>query len=181
MALFLFFLNLVWSGAALIYDLPAIASIPLWAWAFVIVCPLYPFLLALMWWYRLKKKTIPPFLLGFGGLASAFYGILALIFYPLLLHYDHFSWNAILQIFWVWAYAIQGWYFFLTSPPPTRIRAATCLFLATSLVIDYYTQGFNYLAISQLPDLVQKIILFLSFGILLTLFLLPRSKNKHRD
>lgn len=148
--LILITLNLFWSGAATIYDRTAIQAVPAWALMFTVVCPLYPLLLALVW-YRLLHNLRPlPLLTSFAALPAATYAVLSLVFYPLIMRHEGFSLIDCGQILWVLFYGLQGWYA-LNRFTPSKIPLLTSgLFMLTSIIVQYRTLSFGYLGIDIL-------------------------------
>jgi hypothetical protein len=157
----LIWLNLFWSLCAWIYDGPTLLSIPSLALPFVVICPLFPLLLAGVW---LGKKTEKNniYLQYLAILPSCIYGLLALFFYPLLLHFDHFSWSALLEIPWVLFYGIQGWYLLPSLPRHLPALTLTSVFLLVSFFIQFSYKSFGYLAIDLLPLPYQILLLCLA-------------------
>lgn len=142
--------NLFWSTCSLIYDIPVIATIPPWAWIFVVICPIYPLLMSGVWLTQTRNKAPHPLLLAFASLPSAAYGLLAFTYYPMIMLVVGFSWSAVLQIPWVLFYSIQGWYWLRRGAKPYAYAAA--LFLAISFTIQYRFQTFGYLDVASFSD-----------------------------
>jgi hypothetical protein len=156
--------NLLLTIASLFYDAPVLPSIPLWAWPFVVVCPLYPLLLALYWWKRW------PWLAPFAILPAATYGIGALVYYPMLMHATYVNWQDIGTIFWVWLYAAQAWYFMRSAPLTTAPLILALLFLFASFSIQMITLSYGYLEYASLtPDMRLALFCIVCVGSLITL------------
>ena len=154
-------LDILWSLSALIYDFQAIQLIPLWARIFVIICPLYPLLLTLVW-TTLLKQMIHPWLFSIAVLPSAVYGVLGLFFYPLTMYFDHYSWEAVFQIGWVLFYSLQAWYLLRIYNPPLLSKLFAVLFITLSLGVQFLNQTFGYLAVDVLPAPAQYFLLSLA-------------------
>ncbi len=141
----LIFINIIWAVSALIYDIPAIAEIPIYFWPFIVICPVYPALLALVWWKTYKKKKLNDYLLAFASLPSVIYFIGALIFYPTLMVINGFDWSDFGQIFWVAVYGLQGIYLLTNYSIKKSPILLVTIFLLTSFVIQYFTKTYDYL------------------------------------
>ena len=146
-------LDLFWSGAAWWVDWPKLTTIPFWAWFFVIVCPIYPLLLAGVWLSVLRDKELNQYLLAFAALGSAILGIMAIVFYPATMVARGWDWNAFGQIFWVAFYSIQGWYLIFKY----RIKLSPALiaffYFLVKFTIDYKFKTFGYLDLAGTPNL----------------------------
>ena len=154
----LIWLNIGLSLFSLSYDLHVIRTIPLWAWPFVVICPLWPLVLALAWYTNNK------YLKGFAALATASYGLLAIVFYPLLMHATFFNWPDTGNIIWVWLYAIQGWYLLRTHKVPLPAILIAFTFLITSFTIQYKTLGFGYLDYAALSPQMRIFLLGVAYA-----------------
>jgi len=144
-------LNLFWSGAAWVYDLDKLITIPLYLWPLIAVCPIYPLLLALLLLQLYLKKTPNQFLLAFSVIPSIVFGVLAVLFYPLAMFYQGFSWNALGQIFWVWFYAAQGVWLFTNYRISKVAFLGTSTFLIIVLIFQLVSDSYNYLDFSRIP------------------------------
>lgn len=150
-------LNLSMGMAALVYDTSAIASLPWYSVPFIVICPLYPILLAL----HISTQGEHPWLHAFATIPPTVYGGLALCFYPLSMAYNGFSWNDIGHLFWVLTYAIQAAFFLPRHPTTATVTAS--LFMLLSLTILYVTNSYGYLAIADLPSPAKTSLLVLGF------------------
>jgi hypothetical protein len=164
---FLIILDLCWAGAALLYDLPAIARIPLWALPFIVICPVYPALLAGIWILLLFGRVPHPLYFYAGVLPSLVYGVLALGYYPLSMLAEGFSWNGLLQIPWVLVYALQAWVL-LRAYPINQGYLPACLFLLVSWLVQLRTGTYGYLGLGQLPPSSQGLLFLLALITLLS-------------
>lgn len=78
------------------------------------------------------------------------FGILAVLFYPILMTRVGFSWSNLGQIFWVLFYGIQG-FFALKLFPITRLSKIIALFYFTfKLILDFKYNSFGYLDVEAL-------------------------------
>ncbi len=171
-------LDIAWSLIAFFYDYSSIVAIPHWARVFVVICPIYPALLAACWDYERRHKAIPALLLALSSIASVTYGVLALAFYPTIMHYVGWDWINFGQIFWVLFYALQGLYFLRRKKFSLPSVLIMSIFLIASLSTDYRWQSFGYLGVSDLPKSTQ-FVLFL-FGICTIIAVSTRAlRGKH--
>ena len=158
MLLIFIILDLFWSGAAWVYDMSKLTTIPPYLWLFVAVCPIYPLLIALILLQLYLKKSPNQFLLAFGAIPSVVFGVLALIFYPTAMFYQGFSWNGLGQIFWVLFYALQGvWLLRNFKIKPTASITAS-LFTAFLLFFQFFSKSYGYFDFSNIPIAVLSVI-----------------------
>jgi hypothetical protein len=167
--IFLIILDFFWSGAAWVYDADKLITIPLHLWLFVAVCPVYPLLLALLLLQLYLKKPLNQFLLAFAVIPSIVFGFSALLFYPIAMIYQGFSWNAVGQIFWVWAYAGQGVWLFTKYKINKLPFLLSSLFIGFILFFEFITGSFGYFDFAKIPLGVLYLLLF--FGIFSIFFL----------
>lgn len=139
---FLIALNLIWSAAAFTYDAPEIFRIPFYLWPFIVICPVYPFLLALVWCF-IKKEQLNSILLSFAAIPSAIYFLASLVYYPTWMMLNGFDWLALGQIFWVTFYGIQGLYLIQKYTPAKSAIILACLFLVISFGVQYFVHHSN--------------------------------------
>lgn len=130
-------INLIWTASAIIYDWNNIIRIPAYLWPFLLICQIYPLLLAIYWVLYRRDKRVNEYLTAFATIPSIIYLIAALIYYPSWMVYHHFNWLAFGGIFWVAAYGLQGVYIFLKNNIQPRPMIATVFFLITSLFVQY--------------------------------------------
>ena len=143
-------LNLVWAGSALVYDWPAMTRIPVYWWPFVVICPYYPFLLALVWRQIYCEHKLNRFLLAFAAAPSVIYFLAALMYYPTWMIKNNFDWLAIGQIFWVAFYGLQGWFLLKSQSVSPSAVGLACVFLLLSFAIQYRYDTFGYLDTTNL-------------------------------
>lgn len=174
----LIILDLIWALSALVYDWHSISILPIWAIPFILICPLYPLLLALVWLQIRTQKPLNPLLYNLAVLPSAVYGCLALAFYPLIIFYQGFDIYALLQIPWVLFYALQAWYLLFKRPLYHSSLFLFLILLIFSLVFQVQTQSYGYIGLEQLPFSAQQALLGYGIGatILVWLFLKQRSQ-----
>lgn len=161
--------NLALSVIALTYDWPALQAIPTYLWPLVAICPLYPLLLALYWLYTAGGKE-SPYLAAVAALPAATYGLLALVFYPLVMLKAGFTWNDTGQIVWVWLYAAQA-FVILRRTVPQAMPAFLGLFWLFASLSVLYLSPITYFALDLFTHdertalyLVAVILSFISLG-----------------
>ena len=145
-------------------DYPKLVTIPVWGWVFAVICPVYPLLLALVWWKVLKKQRPNSYLVAFAVMGSATFGVLALFYYPFKMFFQGFALRDLGQIFWVTFYAAQGWYLLFkvkTKLPATLIAT---LFFILLLLIDTKYKTFGYLSLDDFSQ--SSIIALFGLGLL---------------
>lgn len=169
MILLLILLDLFWSISAWIYDLDKLTTIPLYLWLFVAVCPIYPLLLALLFLQLYLKKPLNQFLLAFAVIPSIVFGFLALLFYPIAMIYQGFSWNALGQILWVWVYAGQGVWLFTKFKIKKLPFILASLFVTFVLIFEFITGSFGYFDFSNIPSGILLIMIFLSLIVIIVM------------
>lgn len=173
--IYLILADLFWSVCAFVYDWPKLLSIPAAAMIFTIICPLYPLILALYWFFE-RKKWPNSIFLAFGAIPSAILIILALIYYPTQMIYNGFDLLGLGQIFWVAFYGLQGWFLILNRKISNMYILLTGIFLIIKLTIDYIYKDFGYLGMETLPQNILLIIYLFSLFLVLSvcLFLIFR-------
>jgi len=144
------YLDFIWALVALLYDLGKLASISWFLWPLVVICPLFPFLLGLVFLEITKKSRPNQFLLASAGIASATFGALALLFYPLIMFNEGFSWAGFGQILWVLFYGLQGWYLVYKYKVGLGPILVAGIYLIGKLTLDYFYLSFGYLAVEKL-------------------------------
>lgn len=161
------------SAIALAYDWEAIGKIPWYLIPLIVVCPLYPALLALS--LRTGNRGI---LAGIATVPAATFGLLALVFYPLYMLERGFDWLDFGQIFWVLAYAIPAfWLSFQVKPIGIWIGS---LFSLACLGTLFATKSYGYLGIAELPQHMQITLLIVGcVGTLTLLFVLQSGVLKN--
>lgn len=178
MIIFFIVIDLFWSIAALIYDWSKLTTIAPWLWPFVAVCPIFPLLIALVLLQLYRKKSPNQFLLAFAAIPSLVYGLVAVIFYPVAMIYQGFSWNAVGQIFWVGLYAIQGFWLIREFRPGKFAFYSALVFVATKiLIVDILFKSFGYFDFTGIPLGVlvfAVLVAFLFFSIMLEVVIKKR-------
>jgi len=142
--------NVIWAVSALVYDIPAISHIPFYFWPFIVICPVFPALLALTWWQIFRNNKPNDYLLAFATLPSAIYLLGALIFYPTLMVINGFNWLDFGQIFWAAVYGLQGFYLMRKYTLKKSPVILVTTFLLISFFIQYLTKTYGYLDFSSI-------------------------------
>ena len=171
--------DFIWAISAWVVDVYKLPQIPPWAWIFVVVCPIYPILLALVFLKFLGKKKVNPYLLAFAAIPSAVFGILTLAYYPAKMVFQGFNGNDFGQIFWVLFYSVQGWWLVKNERLALIPILAVTAFLTTAFVIDYKFKTFGYLNFTLFPNSYITFLFILAVAVtyLLLAFHLIRKEN----
>lgn len=173
--LILIVLDLFWCIAALIYDLPAIKSIPFYSWPFIAICPIFPLLLAIVWYKKVLRRNTNSYLIAFAAIPSAAYFIGALIYYPTLMSANGFNWLNFGSIFWVAFYGLQGFYLLIANKLSKIPQLLAILFLVISFIIQYIYRTFGYLNLAGLSNQVIMIIYtFTLINLMIYIFVLKK-------
>lgn len=160
-------------------DYPKLLTIPTWAWVFVTICPIYPLLLAIVWRQKYGGKKPNNYILSFAAIPSALFGVLALIYYPLIMRTIGFNWNDFGQIFWVLFYSAQGWYLLRNEKFRTLPVIIVLLYLFAKFTVDFLTKTFGYLEVGRLSQqLLLTIFIVAMITPLFIIFLKLRSTEK---
>lgn len=176
--IYLIFLDLFWSVSAFVWDWPKMAQINFLVWPFVLICPIYPLLLAFVWFQLYRKSRPNQLLLAFAVIPPVVFGILAVFYYPLAMIYQGFNWNAFGQIFWVLFYALQGWYLFSKYKIARSAMIAVSTYLIVKLILDYKYLTFGYLDFEDIPSLAVLILITIGILSLGALWILDYMKKK---
>lgn len=163
--------DLLWAALALAYDWSAIAQIPFYFWPFIVICPIYPFLLALAWYQKVRSNHINSYLLAFAAIPSTTYFVGAIIYYPTLMVLNGFNFLAFGSIFWVAYYGLQGIYLAIKEKIALVPLLCAILFIITSFIIQFFSKTFSYLDITGLDDL-SIVLIYVFILVILTLFFL---------
>jgi len=176
--IYIFWANIVWTASAWMVDFTKLPTIPAWAWLFVLICPVYPFLLALIWLALIGQKTPNAYLATFAVFGSVVFGVLALFYYPLKMIFQGFSWPDLGQIFWVAFYSVQGWYLLFRFQAKIYPAISAAAFLVLALVVNYRFKTFSYLSLDDFSGI--SILLLFILGLLSTalVFCLSLKKKK---
>lgn len=142
-------------------DFSKLPLIPVWGWPFALICPIYPFLIALVWLALYNQKKPSSYLFAFAIFGSAVFGILSLVYYPLKMYFQGFSWNDFGQIFWVAFYSAQGWYLLFRHKLKLQPAMLVGGFFVFSLAINFYFKTFGYLSLDKFTSTSKIALLFI--------------------
>lgn len=140
---YLFAINLTWSILGIFADYAWLSTIPVYLIPFTAICSLYPPLLTI--WYGLKLKNLdPPNWLTFWiASGTLIYGILAQIYFPLLMSWKGINFHDVGSMFWVAVYGFQTYIMFRHLRRPSLIDIAfTVGFFALADYSHYYLKTF---------------------------------------
>jgi len=146
------YLDIVWSALALFHDYDKLLSISWYLYPIVLICPIFPLLLALVFFQTTKKRPINQFLLSFAAIPSAVFGVLALLFYPMLMINEGFNILGLGQILWVLFYGAQGWYLIFRYKMKSWVLVVVSIYLIAKLTLDYYYLSFGYISVEKLTQ-----------------------------
>jgi len=175
----LIILDLIWSTAALIYDYPVIIQTPIYYWPFLIVCPVFPFLLTLVWSQIYRDKTPNNYLLAFAAIPSVIYLTASLIYYPTWMILNTFDWYALGQIFWVAFYGIQAFYLLMKFSYTKTALWLAGAFLIISLTVQFKTKTLGFQDFTNFSDsllLIEYLIMVIA-AILLPILISNRTNK----
>lgn len=144
------YLDFVWSILALVYDIGKLGEIVWYLWLLVLICPVFPLLLAFVFIKIIKNKPVNQFLLAFAAIPSATFGTLSLFFYPMLMYNLGFDILGAGQILWVLFYGLQGWYLVFSQKIKPKAMVFVNLYLIVKLALDYKFLSFGYLDLNIL-------------------------------
>lgn len=141
--IFLIVTNLFWSAMAFIYDFDKIINLPAQIWPFIIICPIYPLLLAVSWLFiYLKHRN--RLIITFSAFNSLIFFIAALIYYPVWMIINGFDLLAFGQIFWVAFYGLQGAYLVNKIKLNQPGLLISIIFLLLTFLIQCKTNSFGF-------------------------------------
>lgn len=149
---YLIFLNLIWTILGIFADWAWLSSIPNYLIPFTALCSLYPPLLLI--WYTLKYygHKPPNWLTLWILVGTTTYGILAQIYFPLLMSWKGINFHDIGSMFWVAVYGLQAlivWKY-LEKPKFLEILWVVA-FLATADYCHYFLKTFVDLTLPGYP------------------------------
>lgn len=175
----LIIMDFLWAFLAITVDLPKLLHIPFYLWPLVAICPIYPFLLALVFLGFLRKQRVGSYLLLFAAFPSAVFGVLAIIYYPCKMFYGGFNWIDFGQIFWVLFYSVQGWYLLINKKLSLISLITVFCFLCVKFAVDYKYLTFGYLDLTMLSrEAVNNIFVSAFATSLMTLFFALKFNRK---
>ncbi len=168
-------LDLFWTVAATIYDWPKIVATPWHLLLFMPICPIYPLLLAIAYLWSWYRRRIPAPLAVFAFLGSLSYGLMAYIFYPLMMSWVGWDWLMVGNMLWVTFYALQV---FLLLPY-LRLSYGGILAISSYFFLkdflDFTALRFSYFITATTPPHIKLhsfiAILLIHVGLMFWLFL----------
>jgi len=172
--------DLVWAAMAAVYDWEIFSRIPIYLWPFLVICPIFPALLSLVWLQSLESRP-NKFLLAFGAMPSVVYLFAAIIYYPTWMILNGFDWMTFGAIFWVAAYGLQGLYFLSKYCVERGQLFFVAIFLIFSLTVQYLTKTYgaqDFTNFSQTLFIAEYFIVAL-FVIIFSIFLSLDRKKIH--
>ncbi len=149
---YLILLNLTWSILGIYADWEWLSQVPSYLIPFTAICSLYPPLLTI--WYSLKLRGINPpnWLTLWILVGTTTYGILAQIYFPLLMSWKGINFHDIGSMFWVAVYGTQAFILYKYLKPPTRAAIAwVILFYAAVDYSHYFAKTFVDLTLPNYP------------------------------
>lgn len=147
-------LDIIWSLAALIFDFSRIAQIPPLLWPFIIICPIFPMLLAIYWIQSLSGKD-NKFLRSFVSLPGFIYLIAAVIYYPAWMIINGFDILSFGQIFWVMVYGLQCYYLLAKKRTEFAPSVIAVLYLWSSFLVQYLFRSLGFYDMTNFkPELI---------------------------
>jgi len=159
-------LDLAWAAMAAVYDWEIFCKIPIYLWPFLVICPVFPAMLSLVWAQSLDTKP-NNFLLAFSVIPSLFYFVAALIYYPTWMILNGFDWMTFGAIFWVLAYGFQAIYLLFKYHVGFLSSVCAAIFLILSFVIQYVTKTYGAQDFTNFSSLIY----FVEYCILILLSL----------
>lgn len=132
---YLILLNLTWSVLGIYADWAWLSEVPSYLIPFTAICSLYPPLLTI--WYLIKYRggNPPNWLTLWILIGITSYGILAQIYFPLLMSWKGINFHDAGSMFWVAVYGLQAIVLYRYLKPPTLLQAA--MVVAFFTVVDY--------------------------------------------
>lgn len=146
-------IDLIWSVSAVVNDWEKIVAIPFWFWPFILICSVYPLLLAWHWSLSLANRR-SDWLSVFAVLPAVIYFVAALIYYPVWMILNGFDILAFGQIFWVAVYGVQAIYLMLSTKLTPLPAAAASSFIALSFIIQLKTNSFGFFDTTNFSKLI---------------------------
>lgn len=180
---YLILLNLTWSILGIYADWAWLSEIPSYLIPFTAICSLYPPLLTI--WYLIKYRggNPPNWLTLWALVGITSYGILAQIYFPLLMSWKGINFHDAGSMFWVAVYGFQAFilYRFLKPPQLTQIVWIIAFYAAVDYS-HYFLKTFVDLTLPGYPVwmgiLTGLLAVSLQIGALIFYTFLSRYLNK---
>lgn len=104
---YLLVLNFTWSILGIYADWQWLSLIPNYLIPFTAICSLYPPLLTLWYFLKLRGKNPPNWLTFWIACGTLSYGLMAQFYFPLLMSWKGLNFHDIASMFWVAVYGFQ--------------------------------------------------------------------------
>ena len=143
--IYLIVLDLILSFSAWVYDWSTLMTIPVYLWPVVAICPIYPLLLAYIWYQKHRKQKPHPAVMTWALIGGSTYALAALFFYPALMRYEGFSWLGVGAIIWVLLYGLQALYLLKRNKLASSWVVFTVIALSAKTLLDVQYNTFGYL------------------------------------
>lgn len=104
----LILLNLTWSILGFFADFAWLREVPIYLVPLTSICSLYPPLLTIWYLYQYLERKIPNWFTFWVILGTASYGLMAQIYFPLLMSWKGINFHDIGSMFWVAVYGTQS-------------------------------------------------------------------------
>ena len=101
-------LNFFMAIASNVVDWPWLMSVDWYLMPFAPICSLYPLTLAIWFTVYYFRGKAPQWLTTFIFIGITSYGVMAYLYFPLLMSWEGFSWWRVGNMFWVTIYALQS-------------------------------------------------------------------------
>lgn len=150
---FLIILNLIWSILGAIADYEWLSSIPLELVPLTAICSLYPPLLMIWHLASFKSAKIPNWFTCWLIVATASYGLMAQIYFPLLMTWKGINFHDVGSMFWVAVYGSQSILLYKNTGSIKWLDFIPgVLFLLTANYTHYFQKTFVDLNLPGYPD-----------------------------
>jgi hypothetical protein len=138
-----FTLYLIWSLIGIYADWLWLSMIPSYLIPFTAICSLYPPLLTIWYGLKLAGKTPPNWLTLWIASGTAAYGVMAQLYFPLLMSWKGINFHDVGSMFWVAVYGSQTFVIsrYLRQPKWSEI-AFVLLFFAVADFSHYQLKTF---------------------------------------
>lgn len=145
--------NLVWSVLGVFADWNWLSSIPFYLIPFTVICSLYPPLLLTIYILLHRGKQPPQVLIWFTSIGIITYGLMAQLYFPLLMSWKGFNLHDFGSMFWVAAYGLQFFLIkkYLRPLPFTQLALVISYFIAINSA-HYFYPTFVDFNINNYPD-----------------------------
>jgi hypothetical protein len=132
--------NFIWSILGIFADWTWLSSIPFYLIPFTVICSLYPPLLLIIYIFIKQGKNPPQALLWFTSIGLISYGLMAQLYFPLLMSWKGFNLHDFGSMFWVAAYGLQFFLIrkYLRPLPLTQLTLVMAYFIAINSTHYFY-------------------------------------------